>query len=91
MKPYTVVAGNPAKPVKGRRKLAGGPEVDRHCEDIQEQNGEFCPTGLFDVNKNPTPSPPPPNAIREGMSVISSSFTNLWVVFDRCHACPVAQ
>ncbi|KAL9527185.1 putative acetyltransferase [Sphaerulina musiva] len=38
VKPYTVVAGNPAKPVKGRRKLAGGPEVDRHCEDIQEQN-----------------------------------------------------
>lgn len=37
VKPYTVVAGNPAKPIR-KRKIESGPNADRHCDEIQEQN-----------------------------------------------------
>ncbi|CAK4009795.1 hypothetical protein DOTSEDRAFT_71999 [Lecanosticta acicola] len=37
VKPYTVVAGNPAKPVR-KRKIESGPNVDRHDDAIQEEN-----------------------------------------------------
>ncbi|KAF7194665.1 putative acetyltransferase [Pseudocercospora fuligena] len=40
VKPYTVVAGNPAKPVR-KRKIEPGPNADRHEDDIQEQNDEM--------------------------------------------------
>lgn len=34
--PFTIVAGNPAKPV--RKRIEPGPNVDNHDHDIQEQN-----------------------------------------------------
>lgn len=38
VKPYTVVAGNPAKPVRKRKYEPGAPNVDRHDDAIQEEN-----------------------------------------------------
>ncbi|KAI5359748.1 putative zn(2)-C6 fungal-type DNA-binding domain, trimeric LpxA-like superfamily [Septoria linicola] len=40
VKPYTVVAGNPARPIR-KRKIESGPNVDKHSDEIEEQNQEM--------------------------------------------------
>lgn len=41
VKPYTVVAGNPAKLVRKRKIETGDPDVDRHDDVIQEENDKM--------------------------------------------------
>ncbi|KAK4496718.1 hypothetical protein PRZ48_012701 [Zasmidium cellare] len=41
VKPGTVVAGNPAKPIRGRKIETGAPDADRHVDAIQEENEQM--------------------------------------------------